>query len=193
MLKQFKELPIPMPPMLPEALGYEGNARYFSLHYAASEAWFDDGQLGYDTSWRLYSVLVDHVVLQIHLWDFNLGSDDEHETHRLVCDRSAQKMYVGETRAVAKFLRQQHPSALKIELTQEQIQALQADIIKVMQEHPIVIDVEAIINRENQLIQQVQSWLDQYITVDLIKQYANTNNLRAYWVIHKLKARLGIE
>jgi hypothetical protein len=193
MLEQFKELPIPMPPMLPEALGYEGDARYFSLHYAASEAWFNDGQRGYDTSWRIYSLLVDHFVLQIHLWDYDLGSDDDCETHRLVCDRIEQKMYVGETGAVVKFLQQQHPPTPKLELTQEQWQELQQKIAKMLAEQqPILIDVEAMIDRENQFIEQVQNWLDQYITVDLVQQYIEADNLRAHWMITKLKARLGI-
>jgi hypothetical protein len=194
MLEQFTQIPIPMPPMLPEALGYEGDARYFSLHYAASEAWFSDGQRGYDTSWRVYSVLVDHFAIQIYLWDYNLGSDDDYEQHRLVCDRLEQKMYVGDSSAVVRFLQQQHLPVPKLELTQEQLQQFHHEIAKMLAKQPPIPTeyIEAQMARETELLQQMQVWLDHYINEALVKQYLKCGKAQAYWAIRKLKARLGI-
>lgn len=193
MLDQFTELPIPMPPMLPEALGYRGTVRYFSLSYSWSKAWLSDGQQCHETKWRIYLQLVDHIALQVHLLHFNLGSDEECDTHRIICDRTLGKMYVGESGAVVDFLRQQHPPKPVIKLTPEQILELQEKVDKLLAQKPEPIDIEAMIDAEIRWIEELQNWLDQYITLELVQQYIESDHDRAPWIVVKLKARLERE
>ena len=62
-------LPIPVPPQLEEALGYEGDARWVAFYWtpAGDEAMYDDGQCSGDGDWMGYLAYVDHPAVAIHL------------------------------------------------------------------------------------------------------------------------------
>jgi len=62
-------LPIPVPPQLEEALGYEGDARWVAFYWspAGDEAMYDDGRCSGDGDWTGYLAYVDHPAVAVHL------------------------------------------------------------------------------------------------------------------------------
>jgi len=55
-------LPIPVPPQLETALGYEGDARFVAFYWepAGDEAMYDDGRISGTGCWTGYLAYVDH-------------------------------------------------------------------------------------------------------------------------------------
>jgi hypothetical protein len=93
--KNFIELPVPMPSMLPEMVGVS-HSPYFAIYYQGSKAPGRNGRaMATFSYYAVYAPLIEHITLAIHLEPYNLGSDDELSEHALLCDCIHHKMYVG--------------------------------------------------------------------------------------------------
>lgn len=91
----FIELPVPMPPILPEMVGAT-NSHYFALYYQGSKATWSNGRaMATFSYYTVYAPLIEHITLAIHLESYNLGSDDELPERAILCDTVSHKMYVG--------------------------------------------------------------------------------------------------
>jgi len=91
----FIELPVAVPPMLPEMVGVS-DSQYFALYYQGSKATWSNGRATATFSYyAVYAPLIEHITLAIHLEPYNLGSDDELPEHAILCDCVHRKMYVG--------------------------------------------------------------------------------------------------
>src|SRR5215207_4401817 len=92
----LKEIAVQPPPNLAELINYPGAARYVAFYYVGTNATWDDGLASATFSYfAVYSPMIEHPVLALHLLDADLGSDDGPPTHALVCDREGGKFLVG--------------------------------------------------------------------------------------------------
>ena len=120
-MNNFRLIPVTLPPMLPELIEISSTSRYFSLYYMATLATWSDGRsIGTFSFYGVYEPLINHIALDIHLWNCDLGSDDSQATDVLLCDRSEQKMYLGGYGLVEEFLESLHPPLPKRKPTKDE-------------------------------------------------------------------------
>jgi hypothetical protein len=192
----FIELPVPMPPMLPEMVGIN-NTQYFALYYQGSKATWSNGRaMATFSYYAAYAPLIEHITLAIHLEPYNLGSDDEAPEHAILCDCVHHKMYIGAYKQIDYFLLQQYSDELP-QLTEQEfeaaVKALQDMTVEQMQKLGMF---EMFGNTNPQARQQtveLVQWLDQQITEELIQRYvqlANRGNWTAISALETLQHRI---
>ena len=193
----FIELPVPMPPMLPEMVGIS-NTQYFALYYQGSKATWSNGRaMGTFSYFACYEPLIEHIALAIHLEPYNLGSDDELPEHAILCDCTLNKMYVTSYQKIACFLLQQHFDELPKMTEQEFKDAVKALENMSLEQMQALGMFEMFGNTNPQARQQTAElveWLDQQITEELIQHYiqlANRGNWTAMRALDTLKRRIG--
>jgi len=193
---QFIELPVLMPPMLPEMVGVS-DTQYFALYYQGSKATWSNGRaMATFSYYAVYAPLIEHIALAIHLEPYNLGSDDEVPEHAILCDTVHHKMYVGAYQQIDYLLLQQHPQKLPT-LSQQEFEAAIKAVENMSLEQMQRLGMFEMFGNTNlqarqQTVELVQ-WLDQQITEELIQQYiqlANQGNWTALRVIDALKLRI---
>ena len=191
----FIELPVPMPPMLPEMVGVS-HSQYFAIYYQGSKATWSNGRaMATFSYYAVYAPLIEHITLAIHLEPYNLGSDDESAEHALLCDCVHHKMYIGAYQQIDYFLSQQHsdePFQLTAQEFEEAIKAVENMSLEQMQKLGMF---EMFGNTNPQAREQTAElvqWLDQQITEQLVQQYiqlANRGNWTAMRALDTLKRR----
>ena len=193
----FIELPVPMPPMLPEMVGVN-NTQYFAVYYQGSKATWSNGRgMGTFSYYAAYAPLIEHIALAIHLEPYNLGSDDVFPEHAILCDCALNKMYVGSYEEIDRFLLQQHSNKLP-QLTEQEfeetLKALEDMSLEQMQKFGI-FEMFGNTNPQARLATaELVQWLDQQITEELIQQYiqlANRGNWTAIMALDTLKLRIS--
>lgn len=203
MRETFTLLPISLPLILVDALEITSEARYFSLHYMAPKPYWSDGRTGAMPSWAVYQKFTDHMAVAIYLSNYNLGYDDAEATYHLLYERVASKVYVGSASEVKQFLNAQHPPLPKVQINREQWSALKAELDRQMQIRDVKVrskaesgelerSLHSTMQRESELIAQVEQWLDQQITEDLLRRYiqqASSGDLEAIAQLKKLQRR----
>ena len=193
---QFIELPVAMPPMLPEMVGVS-DTQYFALYYQGSKATWSNGRaMATFSYYAVYAPLIEHITLAIHLEPYNLGSDDELPEHAILCDCVHHKMYVGAYKEIDYFLLQQHPKELPT-LSQPEFEAavkgLENMSLEQMQKSGMF---EMFGNTNPQACQQtveLVQWLDREITEELIQrciQLATRGNYKAMMALETLQRRI---
>ena len=102
-------LPIPVPPMLEQAVDYPGQARLVAFFWSplSDEALYHDGQRSGEVAWEAYLAFVKHPTVEPHLRPFDLGSSEEEARHWLVLDREARTLSVLPVEKAAALLQQQ--------------------------------------------------------------------------------------
>ena len=105
----MRELPLPVPPRLAEALGYPGAAAWVSCCWqpAGDEGEYDDGQRAGTGEGQTYLRSTRHRAVAPHLAPYELGSSDAPARHRLVLDRLEGKLYVATDQEARAHLRAQ--------------------------------------------------------------------------------------
>jgi hypothetical protein len=193
----FIELPVPVPPMLPEMVGVS-NSQYFAMYYQGSKATWSNGKaMATFSYYAAYAPLIEHIAVAIHLEPYNLGSDDELPEHAILCDCVHHKMYVGAYREIDGFLLRQHPNELPALSEQEFEAALKASEDMSLEQMQKLGMFEMFGNTNPQARQQTAElvqWLDQHITEELIQQYielANRGNWTAIRALDTLKRRIS--
>lgn len=193
----FQPLSVPLPPMLVEMVGVEGNSQFVSLYYSGSKATWNNGRSSatfpFYTVWQPY---VEHLAIAIDLFDCNLGSDDFPPTHALVCDRSGEKVYVAAYDEAMSFLDNQHPP--RQEITLEQWQEIKAHLeaqpslsMSQMQSLGMFEMFAPNPKHKEQAIELIR-WLDGYINEPLLRRYvvaATAGDKRAAWGLEAFKRR----
>ena len=193
---QFIELPVPMPPMLPEMVGVS-NSQYFALYYQGSKATWSNGRaMATFSYYAVYAPLIEHMTLAIHLEPYNLGSDNELPEHAILCDCVQHKIYVGAYKEIDYFLLQQHPKD-SLALSEQEFEAAVKSLEDMSLEQMQKLGMFEMFGNTNpqarqQTLELVQ-WLDQQISEELIQQYiqlANRGNYTALRTIDALKLRI---
>jgi len=190
------ELPVPMPPMLPEMVGVS-DTQYFALYYQGSKATWSNGRaMATFSYYAVYAPLIEHITLAIHLEPYNLGSDDELPEHAILCDCVHHKMYVGAYKEIDYFLLQQHPKESPT-LSQQEFEAAVKALEDMSFEQMQKLGMFEMFGNTNpqarqQTVELVQ-WLDREITEELIQrciQLANRGNYKAMMALETLQRRI---
>jgi hypothetical protein len=168
-LSTFAPLPVPVPPMLEETLGYMGKARLVAFYWTpmGDEAMVDDGVQSGDGEWPAYRGFVEHPKIEPQLRAYDLGSSDGEARHWLVLDREARALYALPVRTAAALLHQQwagRPDAPPVLESPEEVAALLDAITDVANWQEATIDMAAVERRmeeEGARLEAMLGWLDQ--------------------------------
>jgi len=167
---QFKQIAISAPPMLAEAMGYPGRARYVAFYWTpcGDEVIYTDGHLSADGYWHSWLLFTRHRTIAPYLQEYNLGSSDEEATDWLLVDRETYALYVGTPGEVLRVLRGQYanqapdskPQGYDIsdEITLDDFRSLISSFVEVSGPKPEKI-IEAM-RKQNALTEELRAWLD---------------------------------
>ena len=106
-------LDAPVPPMLEDAIGYDGPARWVAFYWqsAGDECCWDDGRASLTgANWGAYLAYTQHRAVWPHLALYDFGSSDEPARHWLVLDRETRQLYAAPWDVAAVTLRRQERS-----------------------------------------------------------------------------------
>ena len=108
-LDSLRTLPIPVPPMLEQALGYFGSAHLVAFYWSASgdEALFDDGVVSAAAERASYLGLLEHPTAAAQLSACDLGNNEQEALQWLLLDREARVLYALPAREATALLYQQ--------------------------------------------------------------------------------------
>ena len=108
-------LPLPVPPTLETALGYEAGPgdhapRYFALYWmpGGDEAMLEDGQSAYTGHWPAHLAFIEHPTVAPHLRPYFLGDSETPPKHWLIIDRHARTASIAPAKQAYRFLQDQH-------------------------------------------------------------------------------------
>lgn len=89
-------LDVPVPPMLAQALGYSGTARFVALYWDAEigEARFDDGQTDEEANYEAWDIFINHAAIAPSLEDYEVG-DPYPAKHFVLLDREKIEFHGG--------------------------------------------------------------------------------------------------
>jgi len=157
-------LAAPVPPMLEEALGYDGAARLVAFYWSpdGDECCWNDGRLSVcGANWWAWLAYTQHPTICLHLLPYDLGSSDAPASHWLVLDREARQLHVGPWDVAAAVVSRQPrasaPEAATLPTVAELIAALGAE------HQPDVREIALAMARADKLQEELITWLDQQI------------------------------
>jgi hypothetical protein len=193
----FIELPVPMPPMLPEMVG-ASDTQYFALYYQGSKATWSNGKaMATFSYYAVYAPLTEHITLAIYLEPYNLGSDDDAPEHAILCDTVHHKMYVGAYKEIDYFLLQQHPKEL-LTLSEQEFEAAVKGLEDMSFEQMQKLGMFEMFGNSNSQARlataELVHWLDREITEESIQQciqLANRGNWTAMMALETLQRRIS--
>ena len=125
--RSFKELAVPLPPMLLELAGVGKEHRFAFLYYWYGKPTWSDGESC--TGFPLYSVwqpYIGHEAMQRQLAAYDLGTDNEEPSHALLCDRSKEKVYIAPFGSAIAFQGNQQPKTQVVAVRHWQAMKAQA-------------------------------------------------------------------
>lgn len=166
----LKKLAVQAPPMLCEAIGYPGPARYVAFYWTpcGDEIMYSDGRLSTDGHWHAWLLFTRHKGVAPHIAPYNLGSSDEEATYWLLVDQKTCALYVGMPSEVLRALRGQYadqaPASeaqgddIPIEITLEDFRGLIDSFVEVSGPQPGEI-IEAM-RKQDALTEELRAWLD---------------------------------
>lgn len=166
----LKKLAALCPPMLCEAIGYPGSARYVACYWTpcGDEVMYSDGRISADGHWHAWLLFTRHKGVAPHLAPYNLGSSDEEATHWLLVDRETCALYIGTPGEVLPVLRGQyadqeqpreaHGEGIPREVTLEDFRSLIDSFVEVSGPKPEEI-IEAM-RKQDALTEELRLWLD---------------------------------
>lgn len=166
----LKQLAAAAPPMLAEAIGYPGHARYVAFYWTpcGDEVIFSDGRISADGHWPAWLLFVRHNSIAPHLEGYNLGSSDEEATHWLLIDCENCTMYIGTRGEVYHVLKGQfapHDEASELPegeqpeaITLGDFRSFMESFVEVPGPRPEEI-IEAM-RKQGALTEELRVWLD---------------------------------
>lgn len=168
---------------------------------ATLATWSDGRSIGTFSFYGVYEPLINHIALDIHLWNCDLGSDDSQATDVLLCDRSEQKMYLGGYGLVEEFLETQHPPLPKRKPTKDEwLEIKEAIAQKFWQRRDSDLQEQGMFEFLGQISPKMQQkrlelvhWLDCQMTKEILDKYikeAKIGNVKAIHQLRVLQARI---
>lgn len=154
---------IPVPPMLPDAIGYIGGSRYFAFwwDYASGDlVWCDGDQTFFCEACLSFLLFVHHQTVAPHLSGYNFGLSGGGEAqHALVFDRKTDSIYTGQRENVQLFL--EAVTASKSPTDKKQLQQLAKQFTGRVDGLSLEDEIGHRIAGEHKLFVELKDWLDQ--------------------------------
>ncbi len=160
---------VPVPPMLEEAIGYNGPARFVAFSWTpyGDEAEYNDGCNAGTGAWDGFLAFVQHPRIQPAVRRFHFGSSEEEAQHTLLLDRDKRELFVAPAAHTDELLRHQWPH-LSEETASQLSPAELASIVQTATaksqhaRHHIAPDaIMKRIHAHRALLQEMKRWLDQ--------------------------------
>ena len=178
----LRQLPVPVPPMLEQAIGYAGdspdfNPEWMAFYYQSTEAFWDTGLRSATGEWYpLLYLYLRHRAVAPYVAPYDFGSDDAPPAHWLVLNRRTRTMYVAEAHLAERFVMAQWdlpetPSAPFVvadtaELNRLAQEAVMAALGAAWQEVPTDADLQARVaermRAQDEVNRALAAWLDDY-------------------------------
>jgi hypothetical protein len=166
----LKKLAVQAPPMLCEAIGYPGRARFVAFYWTpyGDEIMYSDGRLSTDGHWHAWLLFTRHKWVAPHIAPYNLGNSDEEATHWLLVDRETCALHVGTPGEVLCTLRGQYADQASAseaqgdnvsgEITLEDFRGLIDSFVEVSGPQPR--DIIEAMRKQDALTEELRLWLD---------------------------------
>lgn len=96
-LSRLLKLDLDAPPMLAQAVGYEGTGRFVGIYWIpyGDEVMYTDGVRSATGNWYAWLQFVRHQRVAPHIEDFDFGASEQEAEHWLVVDTETLSLYVG--------------------------------------------------------------------------------------------------
>ncbi len=176
--RTFRELSVPLPPMLLELVGVGKEHRFVFLYYWYGKPTWSDGEsctgFPFYTVWQPYiqhqamfaKRTAEGIAHQLQEYDF--GSNQEEPTHALVCDALTAKVYVAPFGQAIVFLNNQQEqtkpiAALHWQSMKAQAFAYTRVTFDVMQKVGMLEMCLPPTPEHMQQARELVSWLDKYV------------------------------
>ncbi len=106
-------IPVPPDPLLEQALGYTGQARFIATWWepCGDEAIVSDGRTTATGEWQGFLAYVQHPIIYPALYCVDLGSSETEAKAWLVIDRQERKTWIAKPGDARAFLAQQWPQS----------------------------------------------------------------------------------
>jgi len=167
--RTFKELDVPLPPMLLELVGVDKEHRFVFLYYWYGKPTWSDGEsctgFPFYTVWQPY---IQHEAMQGQLTVCDLGSDNEEPSQALVCDRVYEKVYIAPFAEAIQFLNNQQPKTQLVAVRHWQAMKAQAFAytrvtFDVMQSEGMFETFLPPTPEQKHRASELVAWLDKYV------------------------------
>jgi hypothetical protein len=161
-------LPLPLPPQLCEAFGYEGGARYVAFWWSPRDeaVRWSDGATSASGYWLPWQELLGHPVGRRVLDPYDLGSGASGGRHRLLADRWDQQLYLGLPEDLDALLATQ-PSTIAMAVDavgEEEVCTTIERALEVAASRPrdeVMAAVRSRRRRQRELAVGLRAWLDE--------------------------------
>jgi hypothetical protein len=166
-LEGLTPLKAPVPPMLANAIGYKGAARYVSFQWTpyGDEADYADGRLSGTGNWQAFLAYIQHPAVSPYLEAYDLGSSDSEARHALILDRDKLEIMIAPVKETQAFLSAQWPPQPTIRMSKEEYLTMVSQALKSVNQ-PDDINIEEIerrIEEQYTRVKDMQRWLDTYL------------------------------
>lgn len=167
--RSFKELSVPLPPMLLDLVGVGKEHRFIALYYwYGKPTWTNANSC---TPFPLYTVwqpYIQHEAIARQLQSYNFGADNEEPTHALLCDALEVKVYASAFDVMLYFLNNQQEQTQPIavrhwEKIRNQALAYTPITFDVMQATGMLEMCLPPTPEHKQQAEELVMWLDKYV------------------------------
>lgn len=158
-------LDLALPPMLVNASGYTGEARFVALYWGiGDELYVNDGARLFTGDWMVFHYWRNHMSIHSHLASYDLGSCEAEARHWLVVDCEQERIYAIEARSAAAFLRTQwktpDPTPVPLVIDRDTWKLLAKEVRQRMQAVS-PSEIQAALHQQEQWYREIQLWLEQ--------------------------------
>ncbi|HZC02758.1 MAG TPA: hypothetical protein VE844_15805 [Gammaproteobacteria bacterium] len=165
--KGLTPLPAPVPPILAQAIGYTGGARFVAFNWTpyGDKAEYFDGRRSATGNWQAFLAYIQHPVVSPLLEEYDLGSSESEAKHCLVLDREKLELFIASVKEARVFLTEQWPPDPPLRMSQDEYVAKVSEILRHVKP-PDTMDIEEVqrrIDEQYALIEQMQQWLDRHL------------------------------
>jgi hypothetical protein len=157
-------IPVPPDPLLEQALGYTGRARFFATWWepCGDEAMVSDGCTTATGEWQGFLAYVQHPVIYPALYRIDLGSSETEAKAWLVIDRQERKALIAKPKDARAFLSQQWPQTDQILHIQDLDQLLDLVIDRFQQMDTVTVqDVMHWMENTQKAVAALTAWLNE--------------------------------
>lgn len=156
-------IPVPPTPILENALGYKGQARWIATYWepGGDEAMVSDGRISFTGNYEGYLLYYRHC--QFRLCDFNLGSSDDVADDWLVIDLYQREAFIAPRKEARAILTDQWPKTEIVRLSPEQWQELAEQVLREMRQvpQPTIEEIRDRWEKNLNALAALRAWLNQ--------------------------------
>ncbi len=157
-------IPVPPGPLLEQALGYTGQARFFAAWWepCGDEAMVSDGCTTATGEWQGFLAYVQHPSIYPALVRIDLGSSETEAQAWLVIDRQERKAWIAKPKDARAFLGQQWPQSEQVLHIQDLDQLLELVVDRFQQMDTVTVqDVMCWMENTQKAVAALTAWLNE--------------------------------